>query len=100
MEGAAAMSLWCTRCKCCRAQEGFDLCVFCEDGKICPGQVRAELKTAPPHVMAAQKGKKEEETMEHGNPCKECGKPMRVTNTSGYCKQCRKNDPAVDAKAR
>ena len=31
---------WCARCKCCEAQSGFILCVFCEDGVPCPNQKR------------------------------------------------------------
>lgn len=31
---------WCIRCKCCEAQSGFILCVFCEDGVPCPNQKR------------------------------------------------------------
>jgi hypothetical protein len=35
------MSARCTECKCCDAQDGFEFCVFCEDGVACPNSQRA-----------------------------------------------------------
>jgi hypothetical protein len=34
------MKAICIKCKCCEAQPGFVLCVFCEDGVLCPNQKR------------------------------------------------------------
>lgn len=63
-------------------------------------EVERALKQARKEVGQEETPTQEEKTMaERGNPCKECGKALRITNTCGYCKQCRK-DPAIDAKAR
>lgn len=38
----------CIECKCCAAQEGFDLCVFCEDAVPCPGRQKAARAIVTP----------------------------------------------------
>jgi len=42
--------MYCTQCKCCLAQPNFKLCVFCEDGFLCPNRKRA----AQPVVTATK----------------------------------------------
>jgi hypothetical protein len=47
------MRAFCSECKCCEAQDGFDLCIFCEDGVPCPNRQRAArpaITTTPPHI--------------------------------------------------
>jgi hypothetical protein len=47
------MKAFCSECKCCEAQEGFELCIFCEDGVPCPNRQRAArpaITTTPAHI--------------------------------------------------
>lgn len=41
----------CSECKCCEAQSGFDLCVFCEDKVACPGRLRQVTPLPVPKVV-------------------------------------------------
>lgn len=47
------MKAFCSECKCCEAQDGFELCIFCEDGVPCPNRQRAArpaITTTPAHI--------------------------------------------------
>ena len=39
---------FCTECKCCEAQAGFELCVFCEDRVPCPVRQKAAQRAVTP----------------------------------------------------
>lgn len=43
---------YCTKCRCCAVSEQGDLCVFCEDNKICPEQLRRQKQPAAARASA------------------------------------------------
>jgi hypothetical protein len=47
--------MYCTECTCCLAQKDFNLCVFCDDGIVCPGRkLRAAGLDKPTRPLVAE----------------------------------------------